>query len=257
MSLRIDRDGPTALLTLDRPAAMNALDAGLIASLTRAYAALGQDPAVRAVVLQAEGPIFSAGADLDGMRRMAEASEADNLADARALAGLMRTLDTCPKATLARIHGSAFGGAIGLIACCDIAVAAPEAQFALSEVRLGLIPATIGPYVVRAVGPRATRRLFVTAERFSAAEALRLGLVHEVAEAGALDQAIGRQVQAVLKGGPAAIAAAKRLVADVDAPIDAGLIEETARRIAETRASPEAREGIAAFFGKRKPGWSP
>ncbi|MDQ0470258.1 enoyl-CoA hydratase-related protein [Labrys wisconsinensis] len=257
MSLRIDRDGPTALLTLDRPAAMNALDAGLIASLTRAYAALGQDPAVRAVVLQAEGPIFSAGADLDGMRRMAEASEADNLADARALAGLMRTLDTCPKATLARIHGSAFGGAIGLIACCDIAVAVPEAQFALSEVRLGLIPATIGPYVVRAVGPRATRRLFVTAERFSAAEALRLGLVHEVAEAGALDQAIGRQVQAVLKGGPAAIAAAKRLVADVDAPIDAGLIEETARRIAETRASPEAREGIAAFFGKRKPGWSP
>jgi len=257
VSLRIDRDGPTALLTLDRPAAMNALDAGLIASLTRAYAALGQDPAVRAVVLQAEGPIFSAGADLDGMRRMAEASEADNLADARALAGLMRTLDTCPKATLARIHGSAFGGAIGLIACCDIAVAVPEAQFALSEVRLGLIPATIGPYVVRAVGPRATRRLFVTAERFSAAEALRLGLVHEVAEAGALDQAIGRQVQAVLKGGPAAIAAAKRLVADVDAPIDAGLIEETARRIAETRASPEAREGIAAFFGKRKPGWSP
>ena len=257
MSLRIDRDGPTALLTLDRPAAMNALDAGLIASLTRAYAALGQDRAVRAVVLQAEGPIFSAGADLDGMRRMAEASEADNLADARALAGLMRTLDTCPKATLARIHGSAFGGAIGLIACCDIAVAVPEAQFALSEVRLGLIPATIGPYVVRAVGPRATRRLFVTAERFSAAEALRLGLVHEVAEAGALDQAIGRQVQAVLKGGPAAIAAAKRLVADVDAPIDAGLIEETARRIAETRASPEAREGIAAFFGKRKPGWSP
>lgn len=257
MSLRIDRDGPTALLTLDRPAAMNALDAGLIASLTRAYAALGQDPAVRAVVLQAEGPIFSAGADLDGMRRMAEASEADNLADARALAGLMRTLDTCPKATLARIQGSAFGGAIGLIACCDIAVAVPEAQFALSEVRLGLIPATIGPYVVRAVGPRAARRLFVTAERFSAAEALRLGLVHEVAEAGALDQAIGRQVQAVLKGGPAAIAAAKRLVADVDAPIDAGLIEETARRIAETRASPEAREGIAAFFGKRKPGWSP
>ena len=245
------------VLTLDRPATMNAFDEALIAELTQAYEKAGRDPAVRAVVLRAEGPVFSAGADLAWMQRLSQASAEENLADARRLAMLMKAVDTCPKPTLARIQGSAFGGAIGLIACSDIAVAVPEAKFALSEVRLGLIPATIGPYVVRAVGARVARRLFVTAERIPASEAHRLGLVHEVVAAQDLDQAIDRFLDDILAGGPHAIAAAKKLAGDMDVAIDAGLISESARRIAAIRSTPEAREGLAAFFAKRKPGWAP
>ena len=257
MTLRIDQTGAVLVLTLDRPATMNAFDEALIAELTQAYEKAGRDPAVRAVVLRAEGPVFSAGADLAWMQRLSQASAEENLADARRLAMLMKAVDTCPKPTLARIQGSAFGGAIGLIACSDIAVAVPEAKFALSEVRLGLIPATIGPYVVRAVGARVARRLFVTAERIPASEAHRLGLVHEVVAARDLDQAIERFLADILAGGPHAIAAAKKLAGDMDVAIDAGLISESARRIAAIRSTPEAREGLAAFFAKRKPGWAP
>ncbi|GLS18962.1 methylglutaconyl-CoA hydratase [Labrys miyagiensis] len=257
MSLHVHREGTVAVITLDRPEVMNAFDDHLIAELTRAYSAVGQDPAIRAVVLRAEGAAFSAGADLAWMRRVADASPEDNLADARLLAELMRVVDTCPKPTLVRIHGAVFGGAVGLIACSDIAIAVPEARFALSEVRLGLIPSVISPYVVRAIGVRAARRLFVTAERFSAEEALRLGLIHEIVSVKELDEAIERALSAILSGGPRAVLAAKKLAGDMDGPITAERIEESARRIATIRSSPEAREGLAAFFAKRKPGWMP
>lgn len=257
MSLRVERRGAVAVLTIDRPEVRNAFDGAMIDELTRAYREAAGDGAIRAVVLQAEGEVFSAGADLAWMQRMAEASPEENLADARRLAQLMRLVDICPKPTIARIQGTALAGAVGLIACCDIAIAAEKAEFGLSEVRLGLIPAVIAPYVVRAVGPRAARRLFLTAHRIKAPEARHLGLVHETVAAAGLDDAVARQIAAILAGGPAAQAAAKQLVADVALPIDEALIEETARRIAAIRASPEAREGLAAFLAKRKPQWAP
>ncbi|WP_245443556.1 MULTISPECIES: enoyl-CoA hydratase-related protein [Labrys] len=251
----MERDGSVAVLTLDRPEVLNAFDEGLIAELTRAFAEAGTDAAVRAVLLQAEGKAFSAGADLAWMRRAADASPEDNLADARQLAELMRVVDTCPKPTLVRVQGAAFGGAVGLVACCDIAIAVPQARFSLSEVRLGLIPGAISPYVIRAIGQRAARRLFLTAERFSADEALRYGLIHEIAAPETLDQAVQRCLSDILAGGPEAIAAAKKLAVDMAGPITAERIEESARRIATIRSSSEAREGLAAFFAKRKPGW--
>ena len=255
MSLRVERDGAVAVLTLGRPEVLNAFDEGLIAELTRAFSEAGTDASVRAVLLRAEGKAFSAGADLAWMRRAADASPEDNLADARQLAELMRVVDTCPKPTLARVQGAAFGGAVGLVACCDIAIAVPQARFSLSEVRLGLIPGAISPYVVRAIGQRAARRLFLTAERFSADEALRYGLVHEIATPETLDEAVQRCLSDILAGGPEAIAAAKKLAVDMAGPITAERIEESARRIASIRSSTEAREGLAAFFAKRKPGW--
>lgn len=255
MSLRVERKGAVAVLTLDRPEVLNAFDEALIAALTRAFAEAGSDAGVRAVLLQAEGKAFSAGADLAWMRRAADAMPEDNLADARELAELMRVVDTCPKPTLARVQGAAFGGAVGLVACCDIAIAVPQARFSLSEVRLGLIPGAISPYVVRAIGQRAARRLFLTAERFSAEDALRYGLIHEIAAPEALDDVIERCLSDILAGGPQAVAAAKKLAVDMDAPISAERIEESARRIATIRSSAEAREGLAAFFAKRKPGW--
>lgn len=255
MSLRVERDGAVAVLTLDRPEVLNAFDEGLIVELTRAFAEAGTDATVRAVLLRAEGKAFSAGADLAWMRRAADASPEDNLADARQLAELMRVVDSCPKPTLARVQGAAFGGAVGLVACCDIAIAVPQARFSLSEVRLGLIPGAISPYVVRAIGQRVARRLFLTAERFSAEEALRYGLVHEVVPEDTLDDAVRRCLSDILAGGPQAVAAAKKLAVDMDAPISVERIEESARRIASIRSSTEAREGLAAFFAKRKPGW--
>jgi methylglutaconyl-CoA hydratase len=256
VSLRLEHRGPTMVLTLDRAEAMNAFDEDLVARLTAAYQAASRDPGVRAVVLQAEGPAFCAGADVARMRDMANAPQAENLEDARRLATLMRTVDLCPKATLARVQGAAFGGGLGLIACCDIAIAADGATFSASEVRLGLIPAVIGPYLVRAVGPRAARWLMISGERIGAADALRLGLVHVVADAEGLDAAVARRVASVLNGGPQAIAAAKLLGAGL-APIPDDLIEDTVRRIADIRASEEAREGLTAFLEKRKPDWRP
>lgn len=246
-----------ATLTLTRPEIHNAFDDSLIAGLTSAIVELGGREAVRMIVLAAEGKSFSAGADLNWMRRMAGYSEEENYRDSVKLAELMRTLNTVPKPTIARVHGAAFGGGVGLVACCDIAVAADTASFCLSEVRLGLIPSAISPYVVAAMGARAARRYFLTAERFDATEAHRLGLVHAVVPAHELDATVDGVVEALFKGGPAAIAASKRLIADVaGVDVDEAVLADTARRIALRRASPEGREGVSAFLEKRPPSWS-
>ena len=258
-SLQLLREGPVARLRLDRPQLHNAFDAGLIAGLTEALDELGRDPGVRVVVLEAAGPSFSAGADLHWMRGMAEASEADNREDSLKLARLMRTLDTLPKPTLARVHGAAFGGGVGLVACCDIAIATRNATFGLTEARLGLLPAVISPYVIDAIGPRHARRWFATAERFDAAEAHRIGLVHQlVDDEAALDAAMQVQTDLLLQAGPIAAATAKALVRRVahgDADADA-LDAANAALIASLRVSPEGQEGLAAFLGKRRPNWT-
>ena len=226
--------------------------------MTAALAALASDDRVRAVVLTGSGKSFSAGADLNWMRRTATYGEAENLADARALAKLMATLNELPKPTIARVNGAALGGGTGLVACCDIVVASAHAIFGTTEVRLGLIPAVIGPYVVAAIGVRQARRLMLTGERIGAAEAARIGLVHEVVAADALDAAIATLLDHLRNGGPHALAAAKRLVRDLAGrPIDADLIDDTAQRIAALRASAEAREGLAAFLDKRSASWLP
>jgi methylglutaconyl-CoA hydratase len=189
------------------------------------------------------------------MKRMAGFSEAENLADAIRLAELLRVIDSCPKPTIARVHGHAFAGATGLIACCDLAVAVTEAEFAVTEVRLGLIPAVISPYLIRAMGARQARRWFLTAERFPAEQALAMNLIHEVVSAEELDPCVEHWLDAIRKAGPNALAAAKQLVRAVDATPEAAIIEDTAKRIAAIRATAEGKEGVAAFLEKRKPGW--
>jgi methylglutaconyl-CoA hydratase len=256
--LRLETRNAVALVTLDRPEVHNAFDETLIAELTRALRAAEGDENVRAVVLLGAGASFCAGADLNWMRRMAGFSRAQNLADARALSTLLATLASLAKPTIARVHGPAFGGGVGLVACCDIAVAAHEAMFAFSEARLGLIPATIGPYIVEAIGARAARRFFLTAERFTAAEAYRIGLVHELAQAPELDARINELLGFLVTAGPAAQAECKALLrAIAHRPIDAPVIADTARRIARLRASPEGQEGVAAFLAKRRAAWVP
>lgn len=251
----IDRSG-VATVTLNRPQVHNAFDNALIAALTAEFKRVGSDPAVRVVVLAASGKSFSAGADLNWMKRVAAYTEAENLRDIEALAELLRTLNFLERPTIAAVQGNAFGGGVGLVACCDIALAAEGANFALTEVRLGLIPGTVGPYVVAAIGERASRRYFLTAERFDAHAALRLGLVHEVVPVDGLDAAVRRHVDALLACGPAAQAESKDLIRRVArGPIDAEMIADTARRMARIRVSPEGREGIAAFLEKRKPSW--
>ncbi|MFG1180763.1 enoyl-CoA hydratase/isomerase family protein [Xanthobacter sp. V7C-4] len=244
-----------AVITLDRPEVRNAFDDALILALTRAYDAAAVDPQVYAVLLKANGPTFCAGADLNWMRRMAAYSRQENLADAMALATLMRTIDLCPKPTLVRVHGSAFAGATGLIAASDIVVAVPEAEFAVTEVRIGLIPSVISPYLVRAMGARQARRYCLTAERFSAETARTLGLVHEVVDAEELDAAIVRHLKALKAASPGAMAATKALIAAVDRPFDQTVLQDTARRIADQRVSADGREGVSAFLEKRKPTW--
>jgi methylglutaconyl-CoA hydratase len=254
--LAVEVHDRVAVVALCRPDVHNAFNDTLIAELTQALRALDADPAVRIVVLTGQGRSFCAGADLEWMQRMAGYSQADNLADAGALAGMLATLARMDKPTIARVHGAAFGGGVGLVACCDIAIAAEEATFALSEVRLGLIPATIGPYVIEAIGAREARRYFLTAERFDAAEALRIGLVHEVVPADALDGRVEEVVEALLQAGPMAQAGAKALVRAVaDRPPDDAVIADTVQRIAAVRASPEGREGVSAFLERRRPAW--
>ena len=256
-SLTLHRDGAVARLRLDRPQLHNAFDAALIAALTDALALLGADPQVRVVVLEGAGASFSAGADLNWMRGMAAASEAENRDDALALARLLRTLDALPKPTIARVHGAAFGGGVGLVAACDIAIGVPEAKFGLTESRLGLLPAVISPYVIAAIGARQARRWFATAEIFDAGEARRIGLLHEVVDATALDAAVQRQIDLLLKAGPVAAASAKALVREVVAGTDAVAVDATnAALIARLRVSPEGQEGIGAFLEKRKPAWT-
>lgn len=250
------REGPVARLRLNRPELHNAFDAMLIAALTGALEAVAHDDSVRVVVLEGEGASFSAGADLNWMRGMAAASESANRDDALALARLMRALDELPKPTIARVHGAAFGGGVGLVACCDIAIGTPEAKFGLTESKLGLLPAVISPYVIEAIGARQARRWFATAEMFDAMEARRIGLLHDVVEAAALDAAVQRQIDLLLKAGPIAAASAKTLVRRVAAETNRNLLDsDNADLIARLRVSPEGQEGLTAFLDKRKPHW--
>lgn len=259
-ALRVERSGPggaIARVTLNRPDVRNAFNDTVIGELTAVFEALGRDPSLRAIVLAAEGKAFCAGADLNWMKAMAGYSWAENHADAGCLAHMLWTLYRCPVPVIARVQGDVYAGGVGLVSVCDIVVAAESAGFCLSEAKLGLLPATIGPYVVRALGEQASRRYFVTAERFSAAEAHRLGLVHELAgDAEALDAKVDALVASLLANGPAAVRACKRLVQDVaHAPITETLRDDTARRIADIRASAEGREGVQSFLSKGKPSW--
>jgi len=255
-NLLVERRERVAVVTLNRPEIRNAFDDGLISSLSRTLRDLESDDSVRAVVLAGAGPAFCAGADLHWMKRMAGYSYEQNLADARALAGMLKALDRMSKPTIARVHGAAFAGGVGLVAACDIAIGTPQAEFALTEAKLGLSPATISPYVVRAIGERAARRYFLTAERFDAAEAQRLGLLSAVVPAETLDAAIDALLGHLSQGGPGALAAIKDLIRAVSCgPVDEAMIEDTAKRIAEIRVSVEGREGVASFLEKRKPSW--
>lgn len=254
-SVRIEREGPLALVVLDRPERHNAFDDALIAELTDAFAALGADPAVRCVVVTGAGRSFSAGADLGWMRRAAGYAFEENLEDARRLHRMLQTLDELGKPTVAMVNGPAIGGGVGLVCACDVAIAADRAFFQLSEVRLGLLPAVISPFVVRAVGERHARRFMLTAERIGAEEARRIGLVHEVVEAAALERRVKELVGEILAGAPGAQAETKSLLRVIRQLEGSLLAEATARAIAERRASEEAKEGISAFFEKRLPAW--
>ena len=255
-ALHLHLDGPVARLRLARPEVHNAFDAGLIAGLTDALQSVATDATIRVLVLEADGASFSAGADLNWMRGMAAASEDENREDSLALARLMRTLDALPKPTIARVQGAAFGGGVGLVACCDIAIGVPTAKFGLTESKLGLLPAVISPYVIAAIGSRNARRYFATAELFDATEALRMGLLHQVVAADALDAAVQHQVDLLLKAGPVAAASAKQLVRDVCAHSDGAKHDaDNAALIARLRVSPEGQEGLSAFLDKRKPHW--
>ncbi|MFM2057526.1 MAG: hypothetical protein RLY71_1911 [Pseudomonadota bacterium] len=261
--LRADQADTTALITpcvawlwMNKPDVHNAFDETLIAELTATLQALDDDASVRVVVLAGRGKSFSAGADLNWMQRQSAASPDENLADARRLAELFRTLSMLAKPTIARVHGAALGGGMGLAAATDICVASDRAVFATSEVRFGIIPAAISPYVIRAIGERQAYRYFQTAERISAARARELGLAHEVTDADGLDAQVQQLIDALLAGGPCAQAAATDLIRAVaNRPVDAAVIDDTARRIATLRATPEAREGLSAFLQKRPPAW--
>ena len=245
-----------AEVRLNRAQVRNAFNDAVIAELTAAFAELSQDPTLRAIVLAAEGKAFCAGADLNWMKAMASYSWDENHADAAKLAEMLWTIYSCPVPVIARVQGDVYAGGVGLVAVCDIVVASDPAGFCLSEAKLGLLPATISPYVVRAMGEQAARRYFVTAERFSAAEAHRLGLVHELAAPEALDEKVDALLAALVANSPAAVRACKRLVQDVaHAPITADLRDDTARRIADIRASSEGREGVQSFLNKSKPNW--
>ncbi len=254
--LTVEAAGPVATITLTQPDVRNAFSDEVIADITRAFSWVGAQAPVRAVVLAAEGPAFCAGANLNWMRAMADYTREENLVDAGKLAEMLRVIYTCPKPTIARVQGDVYAGGMGLVACCDMAVAASHAGFCLSEVKIGLIPATISPYVIRAMGPRAAHRYFLTGERFDAAEALRTGFVHQVVEAEALDSAVDGLLKHLLSASPAAVQACKKLVLDVAGrEVDEALIAETVAGIADIRASAEGKEGVQAFLNKRKPSW--
>jgi len=245
-----------ATVTLNRPDLRNAFNEGAIAELARVFDELGRNDAVRAIVLAANGPSFCAGADLNWMKKMAGYSHDENHADAMRLAEMLRTIYLCPKPTVARVQGDCYAGGMGLVAACDIVVASEAAGFCLSEVKLGLIPATISPYVIKAMGEQAARRYFLTAERFDAAEAQRIGVAHAVVAPEALDATVAGIVKALVNNSPHAVQQAKTLVREiVGQPVDDALLLDTAGRIAAIRASTEGREGVASFLEKRKPTW--
>ncbi|MDI9857306.1 enoyl-CoA hydratase/isomerase family protein [Comamonas sp. 17RB] len=245
-----------ATVTLTQPEIRNAFSDEVILEITEAFRVAGERPDVRAVVLAAEGTAFCAGANLNWMRRMADYDRAENLQDAGALAEMLRTIYHCPKPTIARVQGDVYAGGMGLVAACDMAVAAENAGFCLSEVKIGLVPGTIAPYVLRAMGARAGHRYFLTGERFDAAEALRIGFVHQVVAAEQLDDAVDSLLKALLVAGPDAVRTCKKLVLDVaEREINAQLIASTVEVIADIRASEEGKEGVQAFLSKRKPSW--
>ncbi len=253
----LEIDGPLGIVTLNNPEKHNAFDDVLIKGLTSAFQSLDANDEVRVVILSAIGRSFSAGGDLAWMKRVAAYSEEENLRDAEALGALMSTLHGLSKPTIARVQGAAYGGGVGLVACCDVAIGTQDAVFSLSEAKLGLIPAVISPYVIAAIGERAAHRYFLTAERFDAAEAFRLGLLHELAlDAESMDDKINDFVTALLGCGPRAIDEGKQLIAAVaNRPLDAEVVADTAQRIARVRASDEAREGLSAFLEKRRARW--
>jgi methylglutaconyl-CoA hydratase len=255
-ALTITNQGAIRTITLSRPDVRNAFNDEVIAQLKNAFTDAGQADDVRCVVLAAEGPAFCAGADLNWMRRMADYTRDENLADAGQLAAMLRAIYECPKPTIARVQGDVFAGGVGLVAACDMAVSVDTATYCLSEVKLGLIPATISPYVIRAMGARASHRYFLTAERFSAAEAHRIGLAHEVVAADALDAKVAELTSALVSASPNAVRACKRLVQDVaEREIDDALVAHTVAGIADIRSSAEGKEGVQSFLQKRKPSW--
>lgn len=251
----IDARG-VARLTLNRPEKHNALNAAMIAELTRAAQALGADPAVRVVILQAAGESFCAGGDLGWMRDQMAADGPTRAAEATKLALMLNALNICPKPVIGRIHGNAFGGGVGMMAVCDVAIGATPARFGLTETRLGLIPATIGPYVLARMGEALARRVFMSARLFGADEAVRLQLLARAVEVADLDAAIEAEVAPYLACAPGAVAEAKALARRLGPPIDQGVIEATIAALVARWESPEAAEGIAAFFDRRKPGWA-
>ena len=258
-TLGIDRDGAIARIVMQRPEVHNAFDARLIAELTAALGELDRDASVRAVVLTGAGSTFSAGADLNWMLGMARASEDENRQDSLRLATLMRTLNFLSKPTIAKVNGSAYGGGVGLIACCDIAIGIEGTKFSLSEVKLGLVPAVISPYVVAAIGQRQARRMFLTAEVFTADEALRIGLLHQCVAGAQLDEAVDRSLHWLDKGGPIAQHEAKQLVlrlSGMNPALAEQIDRDNAKLIARLRVSIEGQEGLSAFLDKRKPSWS-
>ena len=255
-TLELRRSNRVATVTLNRPDMRNAFNEIMIAEIMQAFRELGADADVRAVVLAANGVAFCAGADLNWMKKMAGYTHDENRADAAQLAEMLHTIYTCPKPVVAKVQGDCYAGGMGLAAACDIAVAVETANFCLSEVKLGLIPATISPYVIKAMGENAARRYFLTAERFSAQEARRIGFVHEVVTAEGLDAAVDGMVSALVANSPNAVREAKRLVRDVAGrEVTDALIAETAERIADIRSSEEGKEGVKSFLEKRKPGW--
>jgi methylglutaconyl-CoA hydratase len=255
-TLDIQRQGVVARVFLNRPDVRNAFNDTVIAELTAAFRELGADPSLRAIVVGGHGKAFCAGGDLNWMRAMADYSWEQNRADAQALADMLYTLYTCPVPLVGRVHGDCYAGGVGLAAVCDVLVAAEGMHFCLSEARLGLLPATIGPYVVRALGEQASRRYFISAERFSAVEAHRLGFVHELATLETIDAKVETIVQALVANGPAAVKASKKLVQDLAGrALTPELRADTARRIADIRASDEGKEGVQSFLNKRAPRW--
>lgn len=251
----IDSTG-VATVTLNNPAKHNAFDDAIISRLSEIFSSIDNNDAIRVMVLAANGKSFSAGADLAWMKRMAAYNREQNLADANAFASMLKTLNTLRKPTIARVQGAAFGGAVGLVSCCDIAIASEHASFSLSEVKVGLIPATISPYVIAAIGQRAARRYFITGERFDAGEAHRLGLVSQVVGSEAeLDAVLTQHIDQLLANSPQAVTAAKQLAFDMNAPISDALIADSCQRIADIRSSEQGQEGLNAFLEKRPPSW--
>jgi methylglutaconyl-CoA hydratase len=257
-NLRVETKGAGAIqrITLARPDVRNAFDDVLIEELTRAFGRAAEDDRIRVVVLAGDGPTFCAGADVNWMRKAGGYTKAENEADAERMAGMLRAIDTCPKPVIALAHGAAIGGGVGLVAAADIAIAAEGTVFSLAEVRLGILPAVVSPFVLRAIGPRNARDLFLTGDRFDAREAHRIGLVHQVVPAENLAAAAARKSASLLASGPEAVRVAKRLIAEVAWKSPEDVAAKTVRTIAERRASAEAKEGLSAFLEKRKPSWT-